>query len=79
MRLRLAHHIIIVESFTSVADEVGSAEEGSGAGANFFDLWDGVWEGGCVDENLLIESVRGLIAARSLEHATLTWAAGLPL
>ena len=79
MRLRLAYHIVIVESFTSIADEVGSAEEGSGASTDFFNLRDGVGEGGCVDEDLLVESIRRLIEVRSLKHTDLTWAAVLPL
>ena len=79
MRLRLAYHIVIVESFTSIANEVGGAEEGSGASTDFFDLGDGVREGGCVDEDLLVESIRKLIAVGSLENRELTWAAVLPL
>lgn len=60
MCLCLAYHIVVIEGFASIADEVGSAEEGSGAGTDFFDLGDGVREGGCVDEHLLVKSKSGV-------------------
>ena len=55
--LSLAYHIVIIEGFTSCTYEEGGAEERSGAGTEFFDLGDGVWQWGRVDQNLLIESV----------------------
>ena len=51
----LAHHIVIIVGLTSGTDKVGSAEERSGAGADFGHFGDRVGEGGCVDEDGLIE------------------------
>lgn len=56
LRLRLAHHVVIVERLAPVADEEGGAEQWGGGGADFFDGGDGFGEGGCVDEDLLVES-----------------------
>ena len=57
MRLGLAHHVIVIVVFTSGANEVGGAHQGGGAGADFVDFGDGVGEGGCVDEDCLVEAM----------------------
>lgn len=60
MRLRLAHHVIIIERLATVTDEEGGTEEWGGGGADFFDGGDGWGEGGCVNEDLLVESRGGV-------------------
>ena len=57
MRIGLALHIIIVVGFASGTDEKAGAQEGGGRGAEFFDGRDGGGEGGCVQEDGLVESV----------------------
>lgn len=56
MRLRLAHHIVVIVVLASCTDEEGSAHQRGGAGADLLDLGDGVWEWGGIDEDRLIEA-----------------------
>ena len=51
----LANHIVIIVGLASGTDEVGSAEERSGAGADFGHFGDRVGEGSGVNEDLLVE------------------------
>lgn len=52
----LAHHVVIVVGFAAGADEVGGAEEGGGGCTDFVDGRDGGGEGGCVEEDGLVEA-----------------------
>ena len=52
----LAVHEIVIVGFAAGADEEGGGEERSGRGADFLDFGDGVGEGCCVDEDLLVEA-----------------------
>ena len=56
VRLRLAHHVIVVERLASRADEEGGTEQGRGTGTDFGDFGNGVWQGGRVEEDFLVES-----------------------
>ena len=56
----LALHVIIVEGSTSRTDKKSSAEKGSRASADLFDLGDGVRKGCCVNEDLLVEPLTGI-------------------
>jgi len=57
VRLRLAHHVIVIERLAPRADEEGRAEERRRAGADFGDGRDRGREGGRVEEDFLVESV----------------------
>lgn len=56
MCLCFADHVVIIVGFTSCPNKERGAEEWSGAGAKFLDFGDRIWEGGCVDQYLLVES-----------------------
>lgn len=56
MRFFFAHHVVVIVGFAAGADEEGGAHQGAGSRANFVDFGDVVWEGGGVDEDLLVES-----------------------
>ena len=60
MRLRLTDHIIIIESLAAITNKERSAQERGGRGADFFNWGDGGREGGCVYEDLLVESAIGV-------------------
>ena len=60
MRLRLTHHIVIVESLAPRPNKVGCAHQRGGTGANFADLGDGLGKGGSVEEDLLVKSAECL-------------------
>ena len=55
-RLGFTLHIIITIVFAAGADEERGGEERSGGSADFLDWGDGVWEGCCVVEDLLVHA-----------------------
>ncbi len=82
MRLRLAHHVIVIERLAPRADEEGRAEQRRRAGADFGDGRDRGREGGRVQEDFLVESVgRGLEGFRrdGRRGRGGTWVGGWPL
>ena len=55
--LRLALHEIIIVRPTSRSDKETCGEQRRRTATNLLDLWDAIWEGGGIEENVLIESV----------------------
>lgn len=59
MRLGLALHEVVIVGGAAGADEEGGAEQRRGRGANLGHFGDVIWERGRVEEDGLVESVRG--------------------
>lgn len=80
MRLRLAHHVIVIERLAPRADEEGRAEQRRRAGADFGDGRDRGREGRRVQEDFLVESVGGVRGfSEGLGGGGGTWVGGWPL